>query len=177
MIPEIWLPVNGFENKYEFSIFGRLRARPRKWSSKTYSTTGRLLQPFLNHAGYAIATLRVNKKNKKFVVHRLIAHNLIPNPANKPEINHRNGVKNDNHILNLEWATRMENLHHCQTVLKNHSHGEIHPKAKLTEADVFKIRSLHETGNYTYAEISRMYNMCDCTISNIVRKKIWKHLN
>jgi hypothetical protein len=68
-----------------------------------------LLRPTINKEGYA--TLRIGKKNMR--VHRLVAMHFIPNPKNKPEVNHKNGIKNDNRKSNLCWATPSENVLHA----------------------------------------------------------------
>jgi hypothetical protein len=63
--------------------------------------------------GYFQVGLFVNKINKKYKVHRLIAENFIPNPFQKPMVNHKNGIKSDNRICNLEWVTNKENTVHA----------------------------------------------------------------
>lgn len=58
-----------------------------------------------------------NRKGKHFLVHRLVAEVFIPNPESKPEINHKNGIKTDNRVENLEWVTHSENMQHRSKVL------------------------------------------------------------
>ena len=72
--------------------------------------TGKEMKPYLEKAtGYYRAGLSKNKKKQKFYIHRLIALAYIPNPDNKPEVDHINRIRNDNRIENLRWATHSEN--------------------------------------------------------------------
>jgi hypothetical protein len=66
------------------------------------------LHPYLNDSGYQNISLCINKKTKNYKLHRLIGIHFIPNPKNKPTIYHKNNIKNDNRIENLEWAEMSE---------------------------------------------------------------------
>lgn len=68
--------------------------------------------------GYIYVTLSLKGKPKKISLHRLIAECFIPNPENKPCVNHKNGIKSDNRIINLEWCTRSENTLHGIHIIK-----------------------------------------------------------
>ncbi len=74
--------------------------------------TNRYIKPKVNHKGYLYFGLRKDGKQKSIFQHRLIANYWIPNPENKPQVNHINCDKKDNRVENLEWCTQSENQLH-----------------------------------------------------------------
>jgi hypothetical protein len=115
---------------------------------------------------------KINRKS--IYVHRLIAECFIPNPLNLPEVNHKNGIKTDNRMENLEWVTRLENQDHaCKTGLIDNK-GENHKLSKLTNAEVYKIK--HESKHLGSTKLGRMYNVSHVCISLIKNNKKWKHI-
>ena len=101
---EIWKDIVGYEGLYQISNLGRVK-------SLNYSRTGKenILSPGLNSGGYYTVSLFKNGEIKKFRVHRLVALAFIPNPENKPCVDHINGVRTDNCVKNLRWCTQKEN--------------------------------------------------------------------
>ena len=82
--------------------------------------TGESVVRWIGKPGYFYISLyRHSKYKKKQYIHRLVAEAFIPNPENKPQVNHKSGNKKDNRINNLEWTTRSENQLHSKHVLKN----------------------------------------------------------
>lgn len=108
MAKEIWKPITNYEFLYEVSNLGNIKSLFYKTTRKE-----RILKPYANSKGYNQVRLCSNGKNTKYLVHRLVAFAFINNIENKPQINHINGVKNDNNINNLEWATGSENQKHA----------------------------------------------------------------
>ena len=85
----------------------------------------KLIKLQLDKDGYLVVQLWKNSKAKKFKMHRLVAMAFIPNPENKPQVNHINGIKYDNSIENLEWVTQSENmLHAYKTNLRNNKNNK-----------------------------------------------------
>ena len=120
---EIWKDVKGYEGIYRISNLGRIK------SLKRFNVPqDRLLnQVSLNNKGYHTVMLSANGSPKRFLIHRLIAISFIPNPNNKPYINHIDGNPLNNSISNLEWCTQKENMVHASlTGLLNN----VRPKGK-----------------------------------------------
>ena len=103
---EIWKSIKGYRGKYKVSNKGRV-ARITKAKSL------RCLKGQLNHKGYLRVSLVKNHKPHFFRVHRLVGLAFIPNPLNKPQINHKDGNKLNNRVDNLEWVTNEENYEHA----------------------------------------------------------------
>lgn len=102
---EIWRPVCGFEGLYEVSDQGRIK------SLKRNTTSGGIIKTHVNR-GYVYSHLCKNGKHRNVKVHRAVAEAFIPNPDNKPEVNHKDENKSNNCVGNLEWATKKENANY-----------------------------------------------------------------
>lgn len=109
-------------------------------------------------------------------VHRLVALHFIENLNNKPEVNHIDGNKLNNHYLNLEWCIRSENAQHSyDNSLQISRKGSYHHSAKINEEDVNNMFSLFKKG-YSRKEISKKYNQISySSVCRILKGKTWKH--
>jgi predicted XRE-type DNA-binding protein len=116
-------------------------------------------------------------KGKRITVHRLVAQHFIPNPENKPEVNHLNGVKTDNSVDNLEWVTSQENIiHSWENGHSKKRFGEENYHSKLKESEVIEIVTRYNQEKITQTELSREYEVNQSTISRIVNGDRWQHL-
>lgn len=104
---ERWEWVPDYPGKYRVSDHGRIQSL----------LTGRILKPTPSGNGYRKVTLCHNGVYTQRNIHRLVAQAFIPNPENKPHINHKDGDKSNNCATNLEWVTRSENQLHCRREL------------------------------------------------------------
>lgn len=158
--------------------------------SLNYSGTGRTqrLKPAKDHKGYLRVGLTINGKLVTRKVHRLIAQSFIPNPENKPFVNHKDWNKSNNSVKNLEWCTAKENTKHAiyngmfsfqdseRSKNINPKKGVLNGQSKLTEKQVLEIRSKFKPRIYTREMLALEYGVKSSTIKDIVIRKSWNHI-
>lgn len=120
MNQEIWINIPEVNYRYQISNFGNIRSIYYNYKN---------LRPCKNKDGYYIIRF-LDKKTKAFLVHRLVGRTFIPNPFNKPQINHKNGIKTDNRVENLEWVTPKENTDHA---IKNGLFSKLNNKKPILQ--------------------------------------------
>ena len=158
--------ITGYEGLYSITKDGRV------WSH--YSDG--FIKTRLNDWGYKMARLYKNKKVKTLCIHKLLGTVFIDNPENKPQINHKNGIKTDNRIENLEWVTRSENVKHSYDIgLQGCNHGEYSGKAKLEESQVIEIKQMLRN-NETLKSISKRFGVSIGAISHIKHERTWRRV-
>jgi hypothetical protein len=108
---EIWKDVLGYEEMYQISNFGKVKSLSRRGGNGCLKKE-RFLKPCLEKKGYFRYKLYKNSKGLNFLAHRLVANAFIENPFNKISINHKDSIKTNNSIYNLEWVSVMENNCH-----------------------------------------------------------------
>lgn len=116
---EIWKDILGYEGIYQISTYGNIKsiARFANGNGQLRFLKEKTISQFDTYQGYKRSTLQKEDKQKHFFVHRLVAEAFIPNPENKPFVNHTNGIRNDNYYKHLEWCTQSENEIHAHKIL------------------------------------------------------------
>jgi len=173
---EEWKDVLGYEGHYRISSHGRLQSFKMKGRSSFVIIT----PSFNKRTGYMMFRLHKNNSAESVRANRLVALTFIPNPENKPCVNHINGIKTDNRVVNLEWCTHKENTKHAiESGLLDFSkrtlcRGEATHCSKLKEKDVTDILSIGSS--LMLKDIAKRYGVTATTISSILKGRIWKHI-
>lgn len=162
---EIWKTIDEYPN-YQVSNMGNVK-------SLNYKRTGneKILKQYNHTFGYKIVSLSQNGKIKKVCVHRLVAMAFIPNPENKPEIDHINTDPIDNRVCNLRWVTSKENSNN--TITKNKYSqmrkimiGKLNPKSKIVLQFDKKMNFIKRWNSL--ADVKRQLNIIPSNILKVI---------
>ena len=139
---EIWKDIEGYEGLYQVSNMGRVKSLERTvWCGLNggcyRAIPERIIKPSKDNYGYLVVNLWEDGKMKTYKVHRLVATAFIPNPNNLPVINHKNEIKNDNKVDNLEWCSVLYNNTYNDKAKKT---GKKLKGRKLSEEHIKKLR-------------------------------------
>ncbi len=171
---EIWKDIEGYEGLYQVSSLGRVKSLKRQ----VVNTVGFRIVPesYLRgrlRYGYRIVSLCKFGEVNRCMVHRLVAQAFIPNPENKPSVNHIDGVPNNNVLSNLEWATYTEQQNHRHHVLHRKvgraylgKFGKEHNKSKtvyqiLNEKIIAEFGSTKEAERKTHIDSTSIGRCCN----------------
>lgn len=165
---EEWRPITCYSNGYEVSNLCRVRSLQK--INRKYTC---IIKNIHGKGGYLSATLSFKNKPKTFYIHRLVALHFIPNPLNKPDVNHKDYNRWNNVVENLEWATTKENVRYSSE--QKRMSGRVGEKAWnsiIKEKDILVIRS----SKLTQLELSKEYGVSRECISAIKNKRTWSHI-
>lgn len=143
-------------------------------SGNVYHLSGRKIGTRVTPKGYVQTWLTQNSKTKYRFIHRLVADTFIVKDSENLEVNHKDGNKLNNHVSNLEWVTRHENIRHG---FNNglYKSTENSPNSKLTNKDVAIIRQMIKDGK-SLNSIGKIYGVNHATIRHIKLGLTWKRL-
>ncbi len=167
MIKEIWKPVIDFHDLYEVSSLGKVRSVKRN---------GKIKKTFLDKGGYVRLTLWKDAVQFNKRVHRLVAESFIPNPKSFGDVNHKDFVRNNNNVDNLEWCTDAHNVLHASIAGKYSPVKNPNMGVKLNAKDVLEIHRMNKSGKKS-KEIADKFNIHQWTVRWIIRGKSWKELH
>lgn len=170
---EKWLPVKGYEGRYEVSDCGLVRTVAR-WVPNG-QPSGRyigqaILAPFRHSGGYSVVKLSRDRKKTNQYVHRLVA-GVFCGPPTGAEVLHHDGDKTNNAAANLSWGSRADNVADRKR-LGEFAKGERHGRAKLTPSDVLAARESSRPAAVVAAELGVSRRL----ISMIRQRRVWVHI-
>ena len=178
-VTEKWLPVAGYEGLYEISNLGRLKSLKKILKLKGNHTLiyeERIMKLKVSETRrYYQVKLYKEAVYKYWFIHRLVAFHFIENVQNKPQINHKNGIKTDNRVENLEWCSISHNTKHGYMFHK-HKAGEEWCVSKLRNNEALKIRKYFGVLAVSPIELSKMFNVSVSTIRNIIKNRTYLNI-
>lgn len=147
---EIWKELCGLDGLPDFLVsnIGNVRNKATGFQYK-----------FSFCKGYRVANIRYKGKQKNVKAHRLVAMAFLPNPDNLPEVNHKNGVKSDNRLENLEWCSRSQNAKHAYANGLNHPSGGMPPKPVLCVERGLTFPSLSDAARF-FGKLGNRQRIC-----------------
>ena len=172
---EVWKDIKGYVGLYQISNYGNIKRLPREIiykDGRKYLYKEKTMRLFKTSKGYNIICFTINNKSKWYYVHRIVAETFILNSKHKPQINHKNGVKTDNRVENLEWCTNSENqIHAYKNGLKS--------TQKVNQYDLKG--NFIKTWNSIYEaqkelKLNHIGDVCNCK-RNKCGNYIWKYTN
>lgn len=170
---EVWKDIAGYEGFYQVSNYGRVKSMPRVVPNGRIDKqlAGKLKKHFVDKYGYCYVMLYTNNNVIRRSVHRLVAMAFVPNPDNKPTVNHKDGVKHLNHSWEIEWATSKEQTAHA---LRSGLMTPFKYTDRLTPVDIRIIRETVQAG-FKQKDVASYFGIDRPCVCRIMKNKIFKH--
>lgn len=174
IVREEWKPVVGWDGVYSVSTAGNVR---RDVGGKS-TRPGRRLGSTLGNTGYPSVTMRFNGVAEHHTVHSLVAAAFIGPRPPRHDINHKNGIKTDNRLCNLEYCTRQANVDHARKVLDVVPFGDRHANSKLTARKVrWFLKHVESAPVGWISLIARKWEVHRGVLYSIKAGTAWKHIH
>jgi len=165
-----------FSTFYKVNELGQVKTVARTVGLNKRFCPSKILKPG-NCNGYLFICIQENGKKRNEYVHRMVAKLFIHNPNNFKQVNHKNGIKSDNRVENLEWCNASYNCKHSYDILNrvrpNHV-GERHPNRKLSLIDAMDVINRYNNKITTAKELAKEYNLNQNYIYVIAKQRTWK---
>lgn len=170
---EKWKDVAGYEGVYSVSDLGRVRRDLKAKGTKP----GRIMKPWKSRDGYSLVTLYNNDRRWDIAVHTLVSRAFLGTKPEGYDVDHVDNDKNNNALSNLSF------LEHDKNVKKAFDSGgripvfgDRHGMSKTCKDEVVAIRTMFNSGKYTFVDIGKKFGMTPENVSSIIRRLTWKHV-
>jgi hypothetical protein len=173
---ELWKDIKDYEGLYQISNLGKVK-RLAKTVIRSYHGSFKIEDKILKPnyvSGYLKIGLTKNKKRIHYLIHRLVCLNFLGKHLEKIEVNHKNGIKSDNKLENLEWCSPSENSKHAYKIGLRSQKGQKNNLSKLTDKQVYEIKYIKR--NMSQIKLAHEYNVSKSSINYIINNKTWKHI-
>jgi hypothetical protein len=174
---EIWKPIKSLKG-YSVSSIGRVRRNSFEVLQNNQHgffkriLKERILKNSIDKYGYHRITIR----RKGYFVHRLVAQAFLSNPKSKKEVNHKNGIKTDNRIDNLEWCTRKENMRHALVNGLKFNHRGVDEKyyqsTIISKEQAIEAKKIYDSGTMSYNALAQKYNVSKSTMMRVIKNQV-----
>lgn len=163
--------IEGFEGRYAITEDGEIFSVRKDIFLKKFLAK----LSYSKKPGYFYVSLWTGSRNRNLLVHRLVALAYIINPNNLSTVNHKNGIKTDNRVENLEWCTSKENSQHAVRLGFITNRNELNPNARLSKAQVLEARYLYTEG-VSVKNLALRLAISETHTYDILSGKYWKNI-
>jgi len=165
---EEWRDISGhYQGVYQVSNKGRIK----RILASNCSPEGYILKPQIDQCGYPQILLKHDGTRRMVSIHRLVADAFLGPAPGGMQVNHKNGIKDDNRPENLEWMTPGQNMQHFHRKLRKDTEWDTSMKLSMSKAR--EIRKLYRAGGYTYKTLGQLFGVGHNAIARVIRGEAW----